>query len=708
MANYACIAIGINRYQFLQPLSYGQADAQALWQFLVNQANLPAGQCLLLTDTSPLVGEVSTYPTQEMIWRSIESSQAYRTSGTNNISTTWRWFFFSGYGVSWDGIDYLMPIDGNPYDIPRTGIPVRALFEALQAQGDENILALLDINRSPGFQSGTAVGAETVQLAQQMGITVVLSSQLNEFSHEAAALGNGLFTATLLEALRYYHTNLTLEELEYYLCDRLPELSQHHWRPIQTPLIVTPSEAVRHQLILPSAVNARFNANTVAGMYSTLPRELDAGDELGNNSLNGTLAGQRGAVSLENRPSIDASSPDVVAPNHKPSSGAMVHSQRQGQPGTKETRWWQPLLLWGGAILLLALMIGAVVLRNRDVFMNRSVVETPTSDKPLVNPDTKGSLNPENRQLPASPPSRLQANQATLERAKRLIRPNQASLFNKAIVEARAIKPDDPLYQQARQDVTRWSTVILDVAQGRASQGNFAGAIAAAQLVPKDDRAVYTNAQEAINKWQGLAQKQQQNQQLIQTAKQQIQPNQASSYIRAIATLRKIGPGQPGRAQSEQLIDQWSRQIYLLANSRAAEGNYAQAVQTGTLVPTGTSSYDAAQKAIAKWKQGKPPQQPQQTSALISAAKKQIQPNQASSYNRAIATLRKIAPGQPGYAEAQLLIAQWSRQIYLMANSWASERKFSQAVQTAALVPSGTPSYDAAQKAIAKWKQGKR
>lgn len=708
MANYASIAIGISRYQFLQPLSYGQADAQALWQFLVNQANLPASQCLLLTDTSPPVGEVATYPTQETIWRWIESSQPHRSNGTNGVSTTWRWFFFSGYGVSWDGIDYLMPIDGNPYDIPQTGIPVRALFEALQAQGDENILALLDINRSPGFQSGTAVGAETVHLAQEMGITVVLSSQLNEFSHEAAALGNGLFTAALLEALRYYHTDITLEELEYYLCDRLPELSQHHWRPIQTPLIVTPSEAVRPQLILPTAVNAQFNANTVAQMYSTLPRGLDAEEELGNHSLNGTVAGQRGAVSLENRPATNVSSTDAVAPNQQASSGAMVHSQRQTQPDAKETRWWQPLLLWGGAILLLVLLIVAVVLRNRDVFMNKSGVSTPTPDKPLVNPGTTGSLNPETQQLPASPRSRLQVNQATLERAKRLLRPNQASLFNKAIIEARAIKPGDPLYQQARQDVKRWSTVILDVGQGRASQGNFAGAIAAAQLVPKDDLSVYTDAQQAINKWQGFAQKQQQNQQLIQTAKKQIQPNQASSYIRAIATVRKIGLGEPGRAASEQFIDQWSRQIYLLANSRAAEGQFPQAVQTAALVPTGTSSYDAAQKAIAKWKQGKPPQQPQPTSALISAAKKQIQPNQASSYNRAIATLRKIAPGQPGYPEAQPLIAQWSRQIYLMANSWASEGKFSQAVQTATLVPSGTPSYDAAQKAIAKWKQGKR
>lgn len=229
MVNHACIAIGINHYQFLEPLSYGQADARALQKFLVDQAGLPSEECLLLTDSSLLVNGHSTYPSREMILRWLEVG--YSNSKPNG---NWRWFFFSGYGVCWRGVDYLMPIDGNPRDILGTGIPMRSLLSSLKNQGD-NILVLLDINRSAGLEAGTPVGAETVELAHELGISLVLSSQVGQFSHEAAALGNGLFTAALLEALRYYHTDTTLEKLAHYLGDRLPELSQHHWRPIQTP-----------------------------------------------------------------------------------------------------------------------------------------------------------------------------------------------------------------------------------------------------------------------------------------------------------------------------------------------------------------------------------------------------------------------------------------------------------------------------------------
>ena len=75
MANHAGVAIGINRYQFLPPLNYGQADAQALWQFLVEQAKWPSQMCLLLTDTAPMVGNQSTYPTRENILSWLEADR---------------------------------------------------------------------------------------------------------------------------------------------------------------------------------------------------------------------------------------------------------------------------------------------------------------------------------------------------------------------------------------------------------------------------------------------------------------------------------------------------------------------------------------------------------------------------------------------------------------------------------------------------------
>src|SRR5919202_5384965 len=140
MVNQVGVAIGINRYQFLPPPSYGEADARGLWHFLVNQVNLPSNQCVLFTDTSPSVADQSTYPNRQNILNWLEENRQ-----DSSPSANWRWFFFSGYGVSWEDVDYLMPIDGNPNDIPGTGIPMRSLFASLNPYNHDNILVLLDI-----------------------------------------------------------------------------------------------------------------------------------------------------------------------------------------------------------------------------------------------------------------------------------------------------------------------------------------------------------------------------------------------------------------------------------------------------------------------------------------------------------------------------------------------------------------------------------
>jgi hypothetical protein len=715
MTDRACVAIGISRYQLLQPLNYGQADAQAVQRFLVSQTDLSSGQCLLLTDNSPQVDNYSTHPTRAAILHWLDTLRR-----ETRPSEGWRWFFFSGYGVSWREDDYLMPIDGDPNDIPGTGIPVQSFFNALKARGNEKVLALLDINRSPGLQAGAPVGAQTVELAEQMDIALMLSSQLNQYSHEAAALGNGLFTAALLEALYYYRTEINLDNLFEYLEVRLPELSQHHWRPIQNPLAIAPSETLKQQLILPFAVNTSGNGKS----FGTPAPELEVEKSTVEQSPNGTgKMAQKTAVSaLETRQNPPLMpNPTAALELRKSDSTAMIHNANgYSESEAGEAPWWREWLFWiGGAVLVVAL-IGVTILRNRDGLQTQQAIEpatTQTPGSPVPEPAETGmgeetateALAPGSERSEAATQTpnseRLQANQATLAQAKRLIQPNQASLFSRAIAQARQIQPGDPLYEQAQRDIARWSQVILDLAEGRAKQGNFSGAIAAAKLVPGDNQQAYQEAQQKIQQWQNLATQQQRSREIIQTAQQQIQPNQASSYNQAIGTLRRIQPGQPGYAEAQELINQWSRQIYLIANSRAAQGNFQGATQTAALVPQGTPSYQNAQNAIARWQQQG---QQQQAQSQIQTAREQIQPNQASSYNRAINTLRQIKSGQSGYEQAQELIDQWSRQIYLIANSRAAQGNFQAAVQTAELVPQDTPSHQNAQKAIAKWKQGQR
>ena len=186
---------------------------------------------------------------------------------------------------------------------------------------------------------------------------------------------------------------------------------------------------------------------------------------------------------------------------------------------------------------------------------------------------------------------------------------NQASPFNRAIRQARTIKPNSLFYEDARADIIRWSEVILDIAQGRASQGDFAGAIAAAKLIPQDEPSVEFIARQAttsIEYWQLRAKNQNLNQSSLAEAKRLIDPTQASSYSQAIEVLRQIPPGAKEYQEAQNLIEQWSRQIYLIANYRASKGDFASAIEAGILVPKDSPYYQGSKNAIINWKKSMP------------------------------------------------------------------------------------------------------
>ena len=601
MANHSCVAIGINQYQFFQPLSYAQADAQALWQFLLEEAEWSPDQCLLLTDTTPPIGNRSAYPTRENLLNWIDEWSQRPISADDSL-----WLFFSGYGVTLDGEDYLMPSEGNPAEIAETGISLRSLFASLKESLSENILVLLDMNRSQGGQSGANVGTQTVELAKEMGIATVLSCQLDQFSHETSSLGHGLFTAVLLEGLRSTQGK-TFESLVSYLRSRLPELSQHHWKPVQSPLIVMPSLASHHQLpTLPEHVrnwNGAIASDTVpAAIYNSgrdnvkdkITRQEAAPDRAIHN--NAPTAGSFRKMPSSTPPETNLSRAALV-----PVTGGNTTEVADETPG-----WLSWLLLGGGAALLVAL-IGGVVLRNQAAFMGQQALLTPTDTNSVGSiPQTvklqSAPYGSESQTKTVSQETQQQANQAVLDKARTLIVPNQASQFSQAIAVAQQIKPDEPLYQQAQDDIARWSGVILDLAEGRAKQGQFDKAMATAQLVPQDNQSIYNQTQQAMASWREKAQVQRTNNIIIQGARGLIKPGQASSYNLAIRAARKVPPNQPGFAEAQQLISQWSQTIYQTAQSRASQGRLDDAIQTAALVPENTPAYTPAQKAIVQWK----------------------------------------------------------------------------------------------------------
>jgi hypothetical protein len=575
MAHWA-IAIGINQYQNqkLQPLLYAQRDAQSLRDFWVQEASFSADCCLMLTDFA----EGSLYPTRSNILQTIEQLCQTRIAPNDVL-----WCFFSGCGIQQDGIDYLMPIDGDPTRPDETGIAIDKIFQLLKAAPTQQIVLLLDVNRSHNDLVGEGVGSQTLQLAQHHNIATILSSQPQQFSHETIALRQGLFTATVIEAIRYRGC-VTLDQLVQYLTDRLPELSEQHWRPRQDPLAFVPLPQ-KYQLIVPEVAAVRLGAVAPVGVGIG---EGETGAEIRS------LLERSYAASAIDEPAVALPS---IPPEHQPAPDQITPIPAAGGATLlPQDPFWQRLLLWGG--ILVSLLLVGVLLRNAAVIFGQNKPEyqpapaasaVPTTSPPTlavpVDPATViasaqtalqsrqyqeasqqlSQLTPE-QQTPDTLKLLEQANRGLLSQAKSMTSrsreattENQASDFVDAIEIARLIRPGQPLYDEAQQHIDRWSQVILDMAQGRADRvndgstsavDNYGGAIRTALLVPNDRPDIYARAQQAIA--------------------------------------------------------QWSQLIFQIAQERAGSGELDQAIQTAELVPPNTPTYPKAQESIAEWRRGQP------------------------------------------------------------------------------------------------------
>ncbi|MEG3896782.1 MULTISPECIES: peptidase C14 [unclassified Microcoleus] len=602
MKHHACIAIGINQYQLLQPLSYAQEDAEALYGFLTEEAGFAPDGCLLMTDSSPSLWGQSTYPNRENILRLTQSLCAEHLQQGDLL-----WCFFSGYGVSYEGKDYLMPVDGNPADIQGTGIPVELLLNTLKNAPTETVLVLVDMNRSQIVKAGETIGVQTAQVARDLEIPTVLSCQPNQVSRETSALRQGFFTAALLEGLRSGQCS-TLKGLDRFLSDRLPELCDHHLRPKQEPLMVVNPPGKAHLVILPDASGVPTAA--LAGRNGNMT--VGAADGFDRPQMATAAARIELPAATRNAQDSRVEMPPVSQPpNAVGSAGGgddrpNLQKPEDADRGGSDKSFLQQLVLWSSATALVLLL--GVFLTNRSIFLGQQEGD-PRS--PAEKAQNSGSQKSAGAGVPQNQPQALQAGTGTQQppssrqvwaEAKTFLKDGSASSFNRAVVKARTIPASDPVYPQAQQDIERWSLTILDIANGRAARGDFQGAIGAAKLMPDVNQPVYNQSKQAIAQWEELSKSQNVNAALLSAASGQIKRGVASSYSKGIQQANQIQPGEPKYEEAQQLIGQWSETILKIAELRGSQGKLKEAVEAASMVPSGTKSYQPAQKAIANWK----------------------------------------------------------------------------------------------------------
>jgi hypothetical protein len=611
MTNYWAIAIGINQYELFQPLSCAQNDAEALKDFLVTDVGFLPQNCLLMTNTSPPVGEKSSYPNQDNILFFLEVLTTKFWQPQDYL-----WLFFSGYGVNYNDKDYLMPADGNPDQVLETGIEVSKIMQTLH-NAKLNVLLIFDINRAFGTQADAPVGEDILKTAQQLKMATVLSCQPDQFSHEISELGHGIFTATLMAALRSGQGG-NLHDLESYLSSLTPQLCEHHWRPVQNPATFIPDsapfmlpggisdqESQSQELIFPEENFAVASATPPPTPVTETPNTYKAWwakDQSTNQSVKTNLSNSNS----ENSPSTLTTSPELNTGSRFIPPSAKDYAKPTTQ--INNTPIWQQFILWGGGSMIIVGLITTFLLRNQASFRFHKVstslnntgrtAEFPQSLPPI--PDQVAPIAPANNPQVSSFNSQ-QRNQAIAELRKMSLSPTNASDLSQAISITQKVPPGETLTPQAQENIQIWSQMILNLAQEDVQRKQYDQAIAKAELIPKNT-AFYPQVQSVIAKWRLESQQYTNNQIVLDAAQGLIQPGQASSYNKAIAVAKKIPPGQPGHDLARKYMNQWSEEILTLAKTRAEQGDLQTAIATAALVPELTIAYEDAQDVIQKWK----------------------------------------------------------------------------------------------------------
>jgi hypothetical protein len=623
MAKHWAIVIGINQYQSLQPLMHAQSDAIELRDFLTEEVGLPPEQCALLTDVSPIFQDSAAYPAQASLDQVLQEICLNQVEPEDTL-----WFFFSGYGVSWEGEDFLLLIDADPSRIQETAVPLESVLKQLKTAATDNLVVVLDMNRSSSALPNQQLGLQTLELARSLGIPLLLSCQPDQFSQEALSIRHGLFTAALLEGLRY-HGRLVLYQLADYLQERLPELCQLYARPAQNPVAAVPPEKRFLMLVPPDAVN-RLPLTEVAQSMAGETGEATSAPDL---EATPALAGVTGAE--ESLTPVSAASPELDKP--LPSDDPAPKSAFSG---------WQRWSLLAAGLLLLGVLV-----RNASILLGPPAPAGPavTAGQPEDGAAT-ATAPPEGTPLFPAGPTEVGAALSALERGRVAVAEQRygealtwlnqvpadqrteefttlleqaqagygrsqltneeilnasravlqgvpASLFSDAIKQARQVPLGDPFYEQAQQDINRWSQIIIDLADGRAAAGQFDAAISAVQLIPDDRPEFYQTAQARVARWQ----QQKINRDVLKQSQERLVPDDVSTFENAIRLVRDIPVGYPERPIAEARIEQWSQDILIIARARAAEGRLEDAIAAASRVPEGTTAYEPAQQEIQAW-----------------------------------------------------------------------------------------------------------
>lgn len=157
--NFALV-VGIEKYSSLPEAQFAERDAEAVREHLV-ALGYPLRNIVLLTDLQATNSGL------------VKNLEAWLPNNVNERSTVF--FYYSGHGApeASSGQAYLVPIDGDPQYLEKTGYPVKRLYERLNSLKAKRVIVALDSCFSgAGGRSVLAKGTKPLVTKVDTGIGI--------------------------------------------------------------------------------------------------------------------------------------------------------------------------------------------------------------------------------------------------------------------------------------------------------------------------------------------------------------------------------------------------------------------------------------------------------------------------------------------------------------------------------------------------------
>lgn len=243
--NAYAIVIGIETYrQKLPKADFAVSDAATVKQYLTHMLGYPEENIITLTNEHATYTDLAKY-IEEWLPNNLEPNSSV-------------FFYYSGHGAPnpKTGDAFLVPYDGDPNFIEKTGYPLKKLYEQLSMLPAKEIMVALDSCFSgAGGKSVLAEGSRPLVMNMQAAFTpaknmvVLTASSGSEISSTYKDKGHGLFTYFLLKGVKgeadlNEDGKIEAEELYSYLKPQVQKIARKLYNNEQSPQLIAPNKEI--------------------------------------------------------------------------------------------------------------------------------------------------------------------------------------------------------------------------------------------------------------------------------------------------------------------------------------------------------------------------------------------------------------------------------------------------------------------------------